>query len=200
MDLNIHPSHKAAHYQYDQNIVNIMEQSHNNKSIRVSSMIEQQAIIIANEARYAWVMADTQASCESCTGASGGCSTLSLASLFRPKNPPAVKVLNPTYAKVGERVVIGIKSDAFLVYSVLAYALPLIGMLVFAIIGTSIFGRLGLNTDLGAMLAGVGGLLLGFGLARHLSHWSQHLDQFQPVILRKLWDVKSIQLPLASLQ
>jgi sigma-E factor negative regulatory protein RseC len=148
------------------------------------TMIEQKAVIIANEVGYAWVMPEDNAGCQSCATEKSSCSTLSLSEWFKPK-PQAVKVLNPVYARVGDQVVVGLKSNALLLYSVLAYALPLISLLIAALLGTYIFQSVGLNSDIGAMLAGVVGLIVGFRLARYFAHWSKHLEHFQPVILRK---------------
>lgn len=155
-------------------------------------MIEQNAVIIANEVGYAWVLPKEAMACQACgTETKSSCSTLSLSEWFKPK-PQAVKVLNPVYAKVGDQVIIGLQSNALLLYSILAYALPLISLLIAALLGTYIFQSLGLNSDIGAMLMGLVGLVAGFGLARYFANWSKHLEHFQPVILRKLSSTQPI--------
>ncbi|MBK8455232.1 MAG: SoxR reducing system RseC family protein [Thiofilum sp.] len=162
-------------------------------------MIEQHAVIIANEPGYAWVMPQDSHSCQTCTNAKSTCSSLSLTEWLRPKQQ-AVKVMNPVYAKVGEQVVVGLKSEAFLFYSLLAYALPLLGLLIAALLGSYIFSLLDWNSDIGAMLAGAIGLGVGLRLAHYLASWSKHLEHFQPVILRKQNEIHSIHFHSANLK
>ncbi|WP_020559240.1 SoxR reducing system RseC family protein [Thiofilum flexile] len=162
-------------------------------------MIEQNAVIVANESRYAWVMPYERADCQSCASTKSACSSVSLMDWFRPKQQ-AVKVMNPVYAKVGEQVVVGLNSEAFLFYSVLAYALPLISLLIAALLGFYIFDLFNMNSDMGALLAGTLGLGLGLRLAQYFANWSKYLEHFQPVILRKQNEVQTIHFHSANLK
>jgi sigma-E factor negative regulatory protein RseC len=150
-----------------------------------SNMIEQSAKVVSVEPGYAWVIPQQKAS--SCTGCASGASSCSSSSPFdfmRAKEPQKMRVLNPLYARPGEQVIVGMQGEALVIYSVLAYLMPLLGLIVSAIVGNSIFAMLGLDAELGAIMAGAAGLLGGLRFANVFSSRSLHSPTFQPVILR----------------
>lgn len=95
-----------------------------------------------------------------------------------------MRVLNPSYARPGDTVVVGMQGDALVIYSLLAYMLPLLGMLAAAVVGREVFAFFNVLNELGTVLSGLLGLVGGLRLANHISARSLKSVSFQPVILR----------------
>ena len=95
-----------------------------------------------------------------------------------------MRVLNPSYARPGDTVVVGMQGDALVVYSLLAYMLPLLGMLALAVLGRETFAFFGMANELGTVFSGLLGLMGGLRLANLISLRSLQSADFQPVILR----------------
>ncbi len=148
-------------------------------------MIEQTARVVSIDSGYAWIIPQTSQSCGGCTSKSG-CGTVGSAFNFFKSHhePQKMRVLNTLYVRPGDTVVVGMQGNALLLYSLLAYLLPLVSLLVFAILGREVFTYLALGADIGAILGGVTGLLGGLKLANVISQHSLAADDFQPVILR----------------
>ncbi|QTR49593.1 SoxR reducing system RseC family protein [Candidatus Thiothrix anitrata] len=147
-------------------------------------MIEQTATVVSVEAGYAWVVPQQRAGgCGACKSG-GSCATSSPLAFLSSKESQKMRVLNPLYARPGDQVVVGMQGEALVVYSLLAYLVPLLALLFAAFVGREAFAFLGFNTELGAMLAGVAGLLGGLRFANLLSVRSLDTANFQPVILR----------------
>lgn len=158
----------------------------NNKRQGLDTMIEQTARVVSTQHGYAWVLPLNSNNCNTCTSKSGsGCSNaFSFLNVSKEKNKP-IYVQNPLHAKPGEEVVIGTSGNTLVMYSMLAYLLPLVSMLVFAILGSQVFQAMSLPQEAGASLAGLAGLLSGFKLANWLAaRMSQADDTMHPVILR----------------
>lgn len=158
----------------------------NNNWQRRDTMIEQTARVVSTQHGHAWVLPVNSANCNTCaTKSSLGCSNaLSFLTSSKAKAEP-IYVQNPLHAKPGEDVVIGMQGNTLIIYSLLAYLLPLISMLIFAILGGQVFQVLNLPHEAGATLAGVAGLISGFKLANWLAKQMNHTnDTMHPVILR----------------
>lgn len=150
------------------------------------NMIEQTAVVVSIESGYAWIVPQQSGGCGSCS-AKSGCATSSASpfDFFRPnREPQKMRVLNTLYARPGDVVVVGMQGDALILYSVLAYLLPLFSLLIFAMLGREAFTWLAMSADLGAVLGGLSGLLGGLKFANVISAHSLVRDDFQPVILR----------------
>jgi sigma-E factor negative regulatory protein RseC len=146
-------------------------------------MIEQSAMVVSVEAGYAWVMPQQKAGgCSSCS--SGSTCSSSSPFDFLNKAPQKIRVLNPLYARPGEQVIVGMQGEALVVYSLLAYLMPLLGLIFAAILGHVVFLFLGLDAEIGAVMAGIAGLFAGLHIANVFSLRSLHSSKFQPVILR----------------
>ena len=149
-------------------------------------MIEQTAVVVSIESGYAWIVPQHGNGCGSCS-AKNGCTTANASPLdfFRQqREPQKMRVLNTLYARPGDVVVVGMQGEALIVYSVLAYLLPLLSLLVFAMLGREMFTWLLMSADLGAVFGGISGLLGGLKFANLISAHSLVRDDFQPVILR----------------
>jgi sigma-E factor negative regulatory protein RseC len=159
----------------------------NNNWQRLDTMIEQTARVVSTQHGHAWVLPLNSTSCNTCSSKSSlACSASALSFLIssKAKSEP-IYVQNPLHAKPGEAVVIGTQGNTLVVYSLLAYLLPLVSMLVFAILGGQVFQVLALPHEVGASLAGVAGLISGFKLANWLAKRMHHANEAtHPVILR----------------
>ena len=148
-----------------------------------ANMIEQTALVASVEAGYAWVIPQKSSnSCGKCVS-NKTCVSDSLINK-NPKNQAKMRVLNPLHARQGDQVIIGVRSEALILYSVLAYLLPLVSLIIFAALGKELFTALHLMPEIGAILCGFVGLI---GSLRLINLWSaRHITtpDFQPVILR----------------
>ncbi|WML90168.1 SoxR reducing system RseC family protein [Thiothrix lacustris] len=149
-----------------------------------NGMIEQTATVVSVESGYAWIIPQQQAGgCGGCASKRSCASTASPFDLVR-KEPQKMRVLNPSYARPGDTVVVGMQGDALVVYSLLAYMLPLLGMLALAVLGRETFAFFGMANELGTVFSGLLGLMGGLRLANLISLRSLQSADFQPVILR----------------
>ena len=148
-------------------------------------MIEQIARVESLSHGYAWVQPETSGdSCHGC--ASGSCS--STATWFSSKKKAkaeAIYVANPVNAKPGDEVVVGMPPNTVLAYSLLAYLLPLLSMIVFAVLTQQAFQAYAIGSnDLGAALGGLAGLFFGFKTSSWLVKAMHNNVVNRPVILR----------------
>ncbi|MFI0398806.1 MAG: SoxR reducing system RseC family protein [Thiolinea sp.] len=158
----------------------------NNNRQRLDTMIEQTARVVSTQYGHAWVLPLSSTACNSCaTKTDTGCSNaFSFLNSSKAKCEP-IYVQNPLHAKPGEEVVIGTQGNTLVIYSVLAYLLPLVSLLVFAVLGSQVFQALQLPQEAGSILAGIAGLFSGFKLANWLAaQMSQSNETMHPVILR----------------
>lgn len=149
-------------------------------------MIEQTAAVVSVDGGYAWILPQRQSSgCGACSSKTACSSSASPFDFLRAnREPQKMRVLNPLYARPGDTVVVGMQGDALIIYSLLAYLLPLVSLIVFAILGRVFFEILGLGAEAGAILCGIGGLFGGLKFANLLCSRSLSSETFQPVILR----------------
>jgi sigma-E factor negative regulatory protein RseC len=156
-------------------------------------MIEEPAIVISADDKYAIVETQQRPACGACTH-TRDCSTSLLSALFK-RSYNRLRVSNPIHAKAGEQVVIGLEENALLKVSFLAYLLPLICMILMAIllqaVTTYFKWRIG---ELPQVLGGLLGLIGGFYLLRLLAGQKQDEPGYQAVILR-LADTARVEFP-----
>lgn len=150
-------------------------------------MIEETAVVTQVRQNYAEIMPDSKkSSCSTCTS-SAGCGALKdFFSFLTPKAKPksALRVSNPIYAKTGDHVVIGLKSDALLTGSVFVYLVPLVFLLVGAFLGSSIFTLLDLNAELGSMLTGLFSFIVSLLFVHHALKLPSLEKRLKVVIIR----------------
>ena len=118
-------------------------------------MIEEKAVVISSNAQYAWVSPLQSAGCSGCPSAAT-CSSSFLNSMLKKKSERTVKIDNLDGVSAGEHVIVGIHSVNLLFSSMLAYLLPILCMLLFALIGHVFF------SEMASIILSVFGL--GFGL------------------------------------
>lgn len=155
---------------------------------RGDNMIEQTATVVSVERGYAWVVPQQKKGlCGACSSKSSCGVSPSAFDFLRPlpdSGAQKMRVLNPVYARPGEQVIIGIQGNGLVLFSMLAYMLPLLSLILAAILGHTVFARLGMDGEMGAILGGVAGLLGGLRFANLLAKHSLRSAGFQPVILR----------------
>jgi sigma-E factor negative regulatory protein RseC len=140
-------------------------------------MIEETGKVVAVEDGAVWVETIRQSACHSCS-AKSGCGHSALSKLGRQ----AVHLKAGTSQRyaVGDEVVIGVPEHVVVTSSLLAYLMPLVLALVFAIPVDAYTGSDGYTA-----LAGLVGLALGFvGLRIHFRR-NQHDERYQPQVLRR---------------
>ena len=155
-------------------------------------MIEENGRVVAVEVNAVWVETVRQTACESCA-ARKGCGQSALAKIGNGKKNH-VKALNLSSLNldVGDGVVIGIPEDVVMKGTLVAYMMPLVFMLVSAVAADSF--SLG---DLAVTCSALLGLLMGFACVR-LHFFKIAKDQrYQPKVLRKWGDGKSIAVCLS---
>lgn len=146
-------------------------------------MIEETGRVVALAEDFAWVETERKTTCGSCS-ANKGCGTAVLANAMGRRRTQ-VKVLNSLSARVGDEVVIGLEEHALVQGSLAVYAVPVIFLLGFALLGELIGARLDMTTtEMLNIVFGLGGLTLGFVWVRGYAARISKDPRYQPVILR----------------
>lgn len=91
--------------------------------------------------------------------------------------PKVYRVANPTGLQIGDEVMIGIPDRAVLIGANFAYVIPVLALIGGAFLGMSVHG------DVGAILGGLGGLLLAWSLMRWKMRQGTGNKDFQPRII-----------------
>lgn len=160
-------------------------------------MIEESAIVVATEGTFADVEPQRRASCDHC-GVRATCGT-SLIDRFLGRRPLRLRVENVLDAQVGERVTLGVADAVLLRAALVAYLVPLAGL----IFGAAVLNALVLwgHWPGGEHWAFAGGLL-GFGLAlRWVACYSRRLRQdprYRAVLLARAPGAEN-QIPFTGL-
>ena len=133
----------------------------------------------------AWVESETKSACGGCAMAKG-CGTKVISGYFGKKFVP-LKLLNDFDGIVGDRIEVGIYNSTILKASALLYLLPLLGMIVGAIMGTSMN-----EGDFFSIILSIIGLISGFALTKTLYSSDHMTTSITPIFLKKLGPVNSI--------
>lgn len=145
-------------------------------------MIEEQGKVVALQNEWAWVETERKTACGHCS-ANKGCGTSVLASVFG-KKANAIAVMKTLPVKVGDEVIIGIEEDSLVRGSLLIYALPLVLLIAFGLLGEVVGGQIfvGKNDAVTAIFSMLG-LAVGFLWLRHISAQLRRDPRFQPKLL-----------------
>ncbi|WP_319381471.1 SoxR reducing system RseC family protein [Thiomicrorhabdus sp.] len=126
------------------------------------------AQVIKVEEDSVWVLPKRESACGNCT--SGSCGSGSLAQLFNRHQSRPLQLAKTLDCREGDWVNLSINQSRLVQYSFLAYGVPLIGLFSCALLGKWLAGHYVQHTggmmDLGAIVGGLGGLFLGWGLTR----------------------------------
>ena len=141
-------------------------------------MIEEKAVVISSNAQYAWIAPIESSKCTGCTSASS-CSTSFLSSILERKSQRTVRIDNLDNVSAGDNVIVGIHSVNLLWGSMLAYLLPVLCLIVFALIGQIFFG------EVASILLGLFGVLFGLIAANKTAANATVCSKLEPVMLGK---------------
>ena len=158
-------------------------------------MIEEQATVVEVDSEQIVVQTLRKSSCNSC-GANKACGTAVLSKAIGQKHSlvaiSKTKDSQPALLP-GDQVVIGINEDMLLNGSLLAYLLPLAGMIGFALMASWLGGGLSINGELHIIFSAFVGLFAGLMLSRLYITKGQHRADFSPVLVRKLQQVVAVR-------
>lgn len=140
-------------------------------------MIEEKGKVVAVKGDLAWVETLRQSACDSCS-AKSGCGHSALAKLGQKTNH--LEASCDLDVMVGDQVVVGVPEDVMVKSSILAYLMPLITMIGFALMADAYFSNEGITA-----LFAIAGLAAGFMLLRWHFRRNQHDQRYQPVVLRR---------------
>lgn len=144
-------------------------------------MIEETVRVTRIEDSSIWIEAGRRSACASCSSRQS-CSSGALTEAFSGKNVE-MPVLNPggLLPLVGQQVVIGLEEGSLIKASLMLYLLPLIALIVFAVVAQGMGFSEGYQ-----IIAGGGGLIAGFMVARWFGRHHDSERCYSPVLLRCL--------------
>lgn len=155
-------------------------------------MIEEHALVVALNDDGVWVETQRRTACGQCA-ANKGCGTATLAKVLGNKRS-RVRALNPkaTSVAVGDEVIIGINEQALVRGSLAVYALPLLVMFVFGLLGQVLGTQLLFESPEVVIIgSSIVGLVLGFAWVRRFTSRIASDERYQPVLLRQVMPVIS---------
>ncbi len=163
-----------------------MHSNYKNNKEWANEMIEEMAEVRSVGQGFAEILPASSGSCSSCSSNTSCSSSVKLFSFLSPTKTElhTLRAQNPVYAKPGDTVVVGVRPNTVLKGSFLAYILPLITLIIFAVLGDILAGYFGVNPELGSILMGLFGLYLGFQILSELFKKSVISHHFEAVILR----------------
>ena len=126
---------------------------------------------------WAMVVTERDDACSSCESAQF-CHSLADCSRME------TRVLNRANAEIGDRVIISLSSNSVFKSAMILYILPTVSLLVGAIGGFGLHQQLGIGENVGAILFGFAGLILGFTIAGLISKRQTANSKLIPVITR----------------
>lgn len=146
-------------------------------------MIEEQGKVVALQNDWVWVETERKTACGQCS-VSKGCGTSVLANVFG-KKANSIAVMKTLPVKIGDEVIIGIEENSLVKGSLLIYALPLILLIVFGLLGEVLSGQvLFVKSDAVTAVFAILGLGVGFVSLRHISSRLRRDPRYQPKLLQ----------------
>jgi sigma-E factor negative regulatory protein RseC len=140
-------------------------------------MATEQGIVVRLEGGAAWVRTTPTSACEGCS-AKGSCNAVA--------DEKEVRALNPTGAKVGDRIVLRLDSGPLLRAAFLMYVFPVLCLLLGAFAGQWLFLSIGAGPSAGAALLGCAAFAAAFGVVRVRGSRLARKPEYQPRITRVL--------------
>jgi sigma-E factor negative regulatory protein RseC len=146
-------------------------------------MIEEQGKVVAVKDDWVWVQTERKTVCGQCS-ANKGCGTSVLAKVFGNKTS-SIAVIKSLPVQVGDEVVIGIEENSLVKGSLLIYAMPLVLLIAFGLLGEVVSAQVLLsNTDILTVLFSVFGFAVGFIWLKHISSQIRLDPRYQPKLLQ----------------
>jgi sigma-E factor negative regulatory protein RseC len=146
-------------------------------------MIEEQGKVVAADDDWVWVETQRKTVCGQCA-ANKGCGTSVLAKVFGNKSS-SIAVIKSLPVQIGDEVVIGIEENSLVKGSLLIYALPLVMLITFGLLGEVVSAQVLLsNTDILTVLFAVFGFGVGYFWLKHISSQIRLDPRYQPKLLQ----------------
>jgi sigma-E factor negative regulatory protein RseC len=157
-------------------------------------MIEETGVVVAVAGDSAEVETRRQGACGSCS-ANGACGT-SLLARYLGRKPLLLRARNLAGAAPGDLVVVGVPEDGLMRASLVAYLVPLLGLIAGGIAGPVLYPAGGDGT---AALTAFAGLALGLVWLARFGRAHTQDPCYRAVVLRRVsaLDV-AVPLPLGS--
>ena len=140
-------------------------------------MIEEQAIVVGLQGKYAAIQMQRHSACNHCE-LNQGCGAGAIGRLLGYRNKP-LRIRNTAGLKSGDRILLGMPDRHFLQASLLIYGLPLGLLVITAVLMKMLFGGSEILILMGAIAGFTGGLLMSSKLAKN-----QFSAQLNPTILQ----------------
>jgi sigma-E factor negative regulatory protein RseC len=144
-------------------------------------MIEETGAVLSIEGDFAEVETRRQGACGSCA-ASGACGTSLLAGYFG-RRPLVLRALNRAGAAPGDAVIVGVPEGGLMRASVVAYLIPLLGLMAGGITGQMLAPAAG---EVATTLGGLAGLAVGLGWFGRFGRKHGRDPRYQAVVLRRV--------------
>jgi sigma-E factor negative regulatory protein RseC len=146
---------------------------------RSQALVEGYARIVAVEGGTAWAEPERAASCGSCATVKS-CGSATAWFKLTPAEASHFALANDFNARVGERIVVGIRQGSLLRASSLAYALPLL-----TLIGAGLFAQAKGAGEGQTILTSLAGLAVGLVIAHWGAKFLAARGDLAPVFLRR---------------
>ncbi len=140
-------------------------------------MATEEGIVTETSDGMAWVKTTRSGACKHCS-AKDSCSTQGGGESM------LIKVENQVAAKRGDRVVLTLKTASLLKAAFLIYIFPILAMLLGAIIGSYIAGRMEANASVLAAIFGGSAFVAAILFMKYQGNRMGHRPDYMPKILR----------------
>jgi sigma-E factor negative regulatory protein RseC len=138
-------------------------------------MIEETGVVISIQNTSARITVQKRGSCEGCA-ASGVCEP--------SENGMEIEALNPVHAKVGQKVMVSLKPQAYLKGALFIYGFPLAAFIAGIVLGKNLGETYftGIDSDTVSVVMGFAALIGSFLIARAWSKNAETKAEYKPVI------------------
>jgi len=140
-------------------------------------MATEKGIVVKTVHDTAWVRTLSDSACDGCPSC-GSCSA--------QRQDAEVEVVNTVGAKVGDRILVDLKTSALLKATFLLYVFPILGLTAGAIIGNASALRFGLDPSAASALVGFGGFFLSVAIVRVVGLGMSRKAVYRPRITKIL--------------
>ncbi|WP_455200302.1 SoxR reducing system RseC family protein [Kaarinaea lacus] len=146
-------------------------------------MLEEQATVVAVENDTILVEVQRQSACGQCA-ANKGCGTGVLQKVIGNKRN-IFRVIGELPVKVGDNVIVGINENALVRGSLIIYAVPVVFIILFALLGETIAPQsMSINADYASMTGALVGLAVSILGLRWYNRKIRKNADYQAVLLR----------------
>ncbi len=142
-------------------------------------MATEQGVVVKLGRQTAWVKTTRSSACNTCAS-KGACQT------HNSGKEMEVEALNSPSAKIGDNVVISIKTSSLLKMSFLLYVFPILCMIVGAAIGLEIAHILSVDSSVCSAIVGLSFFVLAFAVIKTTGNKMASKNAYRPKIIKIL--------------